>query len=368
MSEELNNNIVKIGERIRELKSAKAEPDAIQAAVSELLELKSQWKAVTGADWKPPATTTTAPNPAVAPQKSKSAATSSEVKSKDDKKTEQKVEKGNKAESAVAAGASSVPAYTAPKGITFYPCANNTSNNMKCLSLAAALAIQLPVDIGIAPSAPRTPVLSDKSGTVVRFGANAICRYLSEIASTGTSLPPADIDFLLDAEEAGSDVIEKVEARLLGKSPAICSSSALVNAVLYPALKGSSIRGPAGQAIVAAVEAAKGFSEVQKTLNGGIESLENFDYANAGLLNSLKLLFSHALLRAFPMAAFLEGGLQHAVITRCANPNFGDFQCNSAMALGKALKISCPNYTGKSIPLRLSRCRDLRFCNNRMKE
>ena len=34
-----------------------------------------------------------------------------------------------------------------------------------------------------------------------------------------------------------------------------------------------------------------------------------------------------------------------AVITRCANPTFGDFQCNNAMGLAKVLK-SIENFSG----------------------
>jgi len=36
-----------------------------------------------------------------------------------------------------------------------------------------------------------------------------------------------------------------------------------------------------------------------------------------------------------------------AVITRCANVTFGDFQCNNAMALSKILKV-LPGYKGTS--------------------
>lgn len=237
--------------------------------------------------------------------------------------------------------------------MTYYPCVTNASSNMKCLSLSAALKVKMAVDAGLSPDAPRTPVLSDKGGQVVRFGANAICRYLSEVSSTtatSSSLGAKEVDMLLDAEEeGGAAAVSKIEACLAGKDPATCSSSALVNAVLYPVLKASGAASAACQTIVAAVEKGAGFAEVQNTVSGGVESLENFDYANAGLLNSLKTLFSHAILNAFPAVPYLLGdysGLQHAVITRCANANFGDFQCNSAMGLAKALKVSCPGYTG----------------------
>ena len=268
--------------------------------------------------------------------------------------------------------AAPAPVYVAPKGLVYYPCVRSVTANLKCLSLAAALKLNMTVDAGLAPAVPRSPALSDKAGAVVRFGANAICRYLSEISSAAasSSLGAREIDALLDAEEeGGADAVRKVETLLADKAPAASSSSALANAVLYPALKGSGSSSAAAQAIISAVEGAKEFSDVQRTVSGGVESLENFDYANAGLLNSLKLLFSHAILRAFPVVSFLEGefsGLQHAVITRCANANFGDFQCNSAMALAKALKVSCPGYSGTSTTARkmalTGPCAMLSFC------
>ena len=49
-------------------------------------------------------------------------------------------------------------------------------------------------------------------------------------------------------------------------------------------------------------------------------------------------MFAAALHHAFPQVK--EGGapeLQGAVITRCGNPTFGDFQCNNALALAKVL-------------------------------
>ena len=38
-------------------------------------------------------------------------------------------------------------------------------------------------------------------------------------------------------------------------------------------------------------------------------------------------------------------GLDRAVIARCGNPAHGDYQCNNAMALTKALRAT-PNYRG----------------------
>jgi hypothetical protein len=61
-------------------------------------------------------------------------------------------------------------------------------------------------------------------------------------------------------------------------------------------------------------------------------------------MSSLRLVFEAAIKAAFPQCYGGGAGgeelakLAAAVITRCGNPAFGDFQCNNAMALSKALK------------------------------
>jgi hypothetical protein len=66
--------------------------------------------------------------------------------------------------------------------------------------------------------------------------------------------------------------------------------------------------------------------------------LAPLDYASLGLMSSLRTLFTAALNHAFPQVALAPADLQAAVITRCSNPAFGDFQCNNAMGLGKWFK------------------------------
>ena len=62
----LNEQIIDMGNKVRELKSAKAGKDAIDAAVKSLLALKAEYKTATGTEWKPgcapPQTTGTAPS------------------------------------------------------------------------------------------------------------------------------------------------------------------------------------------------------------------------------------------------------------------------------------------------------------------
>jgi arginyl-tRNA synthetase len=67
------------------------------------------------------------------------------------------------------------------------------------------------------------------------------------------------------------------------------------------------------------------------------------DVAASGLMSSLRKLFTDAVVAAFPQASAL--GLADAVVTKCTNEKFGDYQCNNAMALGKALK-GMADYSG----------------------
>mmetsp|Transcript_7554 Transcript_7554/g.12697 ORF Transcript_7554/g.12697 Transcript_7554/m.12697 type:complete len:793 (+) Transcript_7554:89-2467(+) len=76
------------------------------------------------------------------------------------------------------------------------------------------------------------------------------------------------------------------------------------------------------------------------------------DILTDGLVNSLRILFSAAILHALPMATRLSDTASdhaEAVITRCGNAKFGDFQCNNAMKLSKLLKSNA-EYTGSSAP------------------
>ena len=49
----INDNIVKQGDKVRDLKGKKADKSEIDASVKELLALKAKYKEATGKDWKP---------------------------------------------------------------------------------------------------------------------------------------------------------------------------------------------------------------------------------------------------------------------------------------------------------------------------
>ena len=55
MADQLNNDIVAQGDKVRQLKAEKADKVAIDTAVNVLLGLKTKYKTLTGIDWKPAA-------------------------------------------------------------------------------------------------------------------------------------------------------------------------------------------------------------------------------------------------------------------------------------------------------------------------
>ena len=69
-ADQLNDSITEQGNKVRQLKSDKADKAAIDGAVKLLLELKGKYKEATGKDWKPGAHKPTAPAPSAAPQSS----------------------------------------------------------------------------------------------------------------------------------------------------------------------------------------------------------------------------------------------------------------------------------------------------------
>jgi hypothetical protein len=357
--EALDAKITAQGLKIREMKAAKATVDEIKAAVAELLEFKNAYKTETGSEWKPPAAA------APVPKKAEKAETKKDDKAAKKGKSDENGKKDKKDGKAAAMPPAPPAVYQVPKAMTFYPSTTNTNDNMRCLLCAGALKLKMPIDSGLAPPVPRLPALSDKNGSVVRFGANAICRYLAEVvesspAKAGTEGPygaytPLELDAILDACDSNTMNATNAQELLGNKS----SSSRLVDSYTYPSLVASSTASSSGnggisaaaQTVLATVEASEHYSNVNSILSGNLESLDTFDFNSAGLLNSLKLLFSHAIIKAFPRLLWVAGEagdkLRNADVARCNNPKFGDFQCNSAMGIAKAFKET-PGYSGTS--------------------
>ena len=99
-ADELNASVAAQGEKVRQLKSAKADKASVDAAVAQLLDLKAKYKVATGKDWKPapqgaaqPAKAVEAPKPAAS---SGADSLSDEVAAQGDKVRQLKADKADK--------------------------------------------------------------------------------------------------------------------------------------------------------------------------------------------------------------------------------------------------------------------------------
>lgn len=76
--------------------------------------------------------------------------------------------------------------------------------------------------------------------------------------------------------------------------------------------------------------------------------LQNIDWDNLSIAKALKVIFEAAIIAAYPLSKELETvnsagvkiPLSHPSISRCSNNLYGDYQCNNAMGISKALKIA----------------------------
>ena len=127
-------------------------------------------------------------------------------------------------------------------------------------------------------------------------------------------------------------------------SPLLAAATAAATAVAGGEAKGKAAKkdkkaagsaAPAGPAVVFTND------DVVRPVLGAI------DWASAGLMSSLKIVFDAALIAAFPQVPEARAG---SVISRCGNAAFGDFQCNNAMGLSKALK-GLEGYQGEFLNL-----------------
>jgi hypothetical protein len=353
MSEELNSAIAAQGIKIRDMKAAKAAKEALDVEVASLLALKKQFKEATGKDWAPAKAPATTPPPAPAAEKKK--------KGEDNKKAdgggkggagEKEKDKKNDKKKAEASAAEPAAVFKAPKGMMFYPSLMDSSENMKVWLLASESKVNMATaeSGAVAPPVPRLPAICDKNGTQVRFGANAICKYLEEVATAGGESKNEDALFELEEGVLAAGAKDAAAAAsLLKQLDLLCKGglSTAVQCVLYPSVKrvAAQAAGTSGASatIIATVEAFASFKSVSEKCQANLEELDGFDYRSAGLLTSLKLVFSHAIVTAFPQAVGLN--IYDAVIVRCTNPAFGDFQCNNSMSISKALKVSCGKCT-----------------------
>lgn len=257
----------------------------------------------------------------------------------------------------------------------------------------------------IVPDCPVLPYVQDEATKKIVFGVNAITRFLFAASKPVITLSPLDED-LLDIDEfmlksivnkalknkvpidkyfaetlTGSKAADKKTAAALEEamdtfvarlgSSASTPAALAVKPTLLVCLKLFSAATVSGKysALAAETEAIKQ-SDVYKTALAKARTLTGVDSKPAaaavvpiaanvgpavtidistdGLTNSLKNLFTDAIARAIPMAAAIEQSTD-AIINRCTNPSFGDYQCNNAMALAKALKGNA-DYKGATTP------------------
>lgn len=335
-AEKLDQAIAAQGLKIRELKASKAGKEALDKEVATLLELKKQYKEESGKDWKPAVDNS---KPPVAPpkkEKGKADVEKSKGEGGGGEKASKKQKKGEEVKDAAPPAV-----FKAPKGMVFYPSVVDGDENMKVWLLASEMKGKVNMTTAekgsIPPDVPRLPALSDKNGTQIRFGGNSICKYIDEVSGTTGE---KGVDELFAIEESSSEgKMQKIEA-LLAKNK---DPSPLLMCVLYPLIKkslaSSGSNASACASVVSTVESYAGFKSVHEKTQANLDSLDDFDYRSAGLQTSLRLVFSHAIVNAFPETVGLQ--MYDAQIVRCGNPNFGDFQCNNAMSIAKALKVNC---------------------------
>ncbi|XP_055373827.1 bifunctional glutamate/proline--tRNA ligase [Condylostylus longicornis] len=126
--DELNEKIVEQGNKVRDLKGNKAPKDQIDAAVKILLSLKSEFKTITGSDWKPGTVQSKTPLAAVS---NNTDILNNKIKSQGDTVRDLKAKKAPKSEidSAVKLLLQLKAEYKEKTGIDWKPIEQNTISN-----------------------------------------------------------------------------------------------------------------------------------------------------------------------------------------------------------------------------------------------
>eukprot|EP01036_Dinobryon_divergens_P028257 gene28257-37173_t len=362
------------------LAAAKASKSDIEKEVALLLELKVAYKEVTKKDYAPPQQAITA--------------------------------KKEKKESAPEPSKVEVPVITEIPPLKFFPSNTGPQQleDTKCLLIAAYANLPLQVCEKNELKVPVLdyPALYDPNNGVCLFGANAICRYLHWLKEkeTATVTFDAAVEDYLNIDEfqlmplltaiskKGSlDVNSEEHTRLTAilsrfekekivgsseylefflhtsVSAGLKSLSAADTSIAFPYLssylqklassdkvKLLSPNQPSKASKKAAKEKERKKEGGEKALSAPVAdtsdvvkpTLPQIDWEATGLMSSLKILFDAAIAAAYPQVAGSDPSAV-AVITRCANPTFGDFQCNNAMGLAKVLK-SIENFSGSAAP------------------
>eukprot|EP01039_Chlorochromonas_danica_P008657 gene8657-9538_t len=351
-AEELADQINGQGSIVRDLKSAKADKAQIDAALKKLLELKAQFKELTGKDFVAPA-----PAAPVAP----APAAEKRVKANKDE-TNKKAAK--KETPAPPSSATTLESYGDKQLLVL---GENPRENLKVALLAVVSKEEVTlVDKKlVSGKVVQFPALVRPQSNVAIFGSTAVAKYLSRNLAD-YSKKDEEVDRLLVFEELVLSPLIAKKADLkatLSVLEASAISWPLAKFFLYPALKEA-------LSSSALLEAHPNLSGLLKSVTNevlfpaeglaGIQgpplppptkaALPTIDWESAGLISSLRAVFTAALQAAFPADLLgLESSLITANVIRCNNPAFGDFQCNNAMALAKAFKTNS-RYNGPLSP------------------
>lgn len=209
------------GGKIRDLKAAKASPDAIKAEVGELLTLKTKYKEVTGSEY-------VAPGAAAAPAPKKKEAVAAPAP-KESAAPSKKSQKKETTAEAVAATTKAVEQLDLNDLVLYSGSAGSSSDVLKCTLVAELFKKDLKVKeaapTSVAARIPQYPAIvvpssvsssghACKHGTVI-FGASAVSRYLA-----GTHSASAAEVACLDMDE----VLSK-HLKVLGPTGAAASYS-----------------------------------------------------------------------------------------------------------------------------------------------
>jgi hypothetical protein len=293
--------------------------------------------------------------------------------------------------------------------LQLYPSANDL-DNLQVFLVAALSGVE--VERGVSDATcPVLPFIEDAASKKTVFGVNAIVRYMLNGGKNKMSLTPADED-LLDIDEfhiksivnkllkskvpvdkyfaeelVGSKPADKKTAALLEEaldlyapriaaglsagSPAATAAAPTLLAcirLLPPALAAAGGKYAALAAQVGVVKASPEYTaalaKVRSLAPGsGAASAASkgvavaapakaipavdVDIQRDGLISSLKTLFTNAIHLVIPGAA-AAGFDTDVKINRCNNVAHGDYQCNNAMALAKALKVASQAEAGSS--------------------
>ncbi|CAB1103032.1 unnamed protein product [Ectocarpus sp. CCAP 1310/34] len=352
--------------------------------VAKLMKAKQHYKEVTGSDYVPPpqekkAKSTPKPQGDVPPS---SSGPSKNAAKKAEKAAKKAAAKG--AKSAPVAG-SCVPPAAAPapaasrSSLPSMYLGSDGSGPLKCLTAAKFFGVEVEVaDTNPAGELSSTSGCAVSTGMSVIFGSNAVCRYFSYKGKSSspkgpTTDPAGAVEEWLDWEtgtlapaqkalaaskEAGGSVptealaaLKHLEDKLTGTWLLEGDEPSLADIVV----------GVTAQAAITVLGEAEATSTLAKVLayaqrvgempacKQAASTIDTFIKASAreqnastgvslkaGLQASLLAMFDAAMFKAWPLAK--SAGITSSSVRKCADYKNGDFQCNAAMALFKALK------------------------------